>query len=130
MDYLLARIGSNLVERISGPMHFRILLQPLMAVIFAAIDGWKDAKDGKAPYFWSLLTEPGHREEMIHSGWHSIGKVFVFALLLDAIYQYIVRRFIYPGEMIIVAVVLAIAPYLIVRGLVTRVVSSRLHHAP
>jgi hypothetical protein len=31
-----------------------------------------------------------------------------------------VQRFVYPGETIIVAFVLAILPYLILRGLVTR----------
>jgi len=40
--------------------------------------------------------------------------------VLDAVYQIIVLHFVYPGEMIIVAFVLAILPYLILRGLVTR----------
>jgi len=123
MDDLLARIGSNLVDRVTGPMHFRIYLQPLMAIVFAAIDGWKDAKAGRSPYFWSMLTEPASRAAMIHNGWHSIGKVFILALVLDAIYQFVVQKFIYPGELVIVAVLLAILPYLILRGLVTRFAS-------
>ena len=60
---------------------------------------------------------------MIHDGWHSIGKVFILALVLDAIYQFVVQRFIYPGELVIVAVLLALLPYLILRGLVTRFAS-------
>lgn len=31
------RIAENLIDRVSGPMKFRLLLQPLMAVIFAII---------------------------------------------------------------------------------------------
>jgi hypothetical protein len=41
------------------------------------------------------------------------------------------KRFVYPGEAIIVATVLAIIPYLILRGLVTRAGTpegSRKHH--
>jgi hypothetical protein len=120
VDDIWMRFVENLADRVSGPMKFRLLLQPLMAVIFAVMSGLKDAKAGKPPYFWALLTDPSHRREMIRDGWKSVGKVFVLALILDVVYQVIVLRFVYPGEAIVVALVLAIAPYLIVRGLVTR----------
>jgi hypothetical protein len=121
MDDIWIRVVENLQDRVSGPMKFRLLLQPLMAVIFAVMSGLKDAKAGKPPYFWALLTNPAHRREMIRDGWKSVGKVFVLALILDVIYQVIALRFVYPGEAIVVAIALAIVPYLIVRGLVTRV---------
>jgi len=125
MDDILMRIADNLTDRISGPMKFRLLLQPIMASIFAIIAGLKDAKAGKPPYFWALATEPGHRGDMLKDGWKSVGKVFVLALLLDVVYQVIVLRFVYPGEAVIVAFILAIAPYLILRGLVNRIASRR-----
>jgi hypothetical protein len=121
MDEMWMRFVENLADRVSGPMKFRLLLQPVMAVIFAVISGLKDAKTGKPPYFWALFTEPAHRREMLRDGWKSVGKVFVLALILDVIYQVIVLRFVYPGEAIVVALALAIVPYLIVRGLVTRI---------
>jgi hypothetical protein len=58
---------------------------------------------------------------MLKDGWKSVGKVFILAVVLDIVYQIIVRRFVYPGETIIVAFILAIVPYLILRGLVTRI---------
>src|SRR6195256_2284562 len=121
MDNMWERIGSQLVARISGPMKFRLVLQPVMASFFAIRSGLADARAGKPPYFWALLSDPGQREDMIKDGWKSVGKVFVLALVLDVVYQIIVLRFVYPGEAIMVAFVLAIAPYLILRGLVTRV---------
>jgi len=57
---------------------------------------------------------------MIKDGWKSVGRVFVLAVAMDVIYQRYVMHFVYPGEAIIVAFILAIVPYLIVRGLVTR----------
>ena len=57
---------------------------------------------------------------MLKDGWKSVGKIFVLALILDVVYQIVVQRFVYPGEAIVVALVLAIVPYLLVRGLVTR----------
>lgn len=121
MDEMWMRFVENLADRVSGPMKFRLLLQPVMAVIFAVISGLKDARAGKPPYFWALLTDPAHRRDMIRDGWKSVGKVFVLALILDVVYQVIVLRFVYPGEAIVVALALAIVPYLIVRGLVTRI---------
>jgi len=73
---------------------------------------------------------------MIKDGWKSISRVFILAIVLDVVYQIIVLHFVYPGEAIIVAFVLAIVPYLIMRGLVTRlarrkdVASRQLASAP
>lgn len=123
MDEILARFVENLTDRVTGPMKFRLLLQPVMASIFAIIAGLKDARSGKAPYFWGLLSDPDNRREMVKDGWKSVGKVFVLALILDVAYQVIALRFVYPGEAIIVAFLLAIVPYLLLRGLITRLAS-------
>lgn len=120
MDNMWTRIASDMVDRVTGPMKFRLVLQPAMAAFFAIRSGLADAKAGKPPYFWALLWDPAQRDDMLKDGWKSVGKVFVLAMVLDVVYQIIARRFVYPGEMIIVAFVLAIVPYLILRGLVTR----------
>jgi hypothetical protein len=120
MDQMWERVTTQLLARVSGPMKFRLVLQPCMAAFFAIRSGLADAKAGKPPYFWGLLTDPGQRKEMLQDGWKSVGRVFILALVLDAVYQIIVIHFVYPGEMIIVAIILAILPYLILRGLVTR----------
>jgi hypothetical protein len=125
MSDVLTRIAGNLIARTEGPLHFRLILQPVMAMVFAVIDGRKDAKTGKPPYFWSLVTAPEHRREMVKDGWKSVGKIFILALILDGVYQYIVQHFIYPGEAIIVSFLLAILPYLILRGLVTRIARKK-----
>ena len=125
MDDILMRVMENMGNRISGPMKFRLVLQPVMASIFAIIAGLNDAKAGKPPYFWALLTDPAHRRDMMRDGWKSVGKVFVLALVLDVVYQIIVLRFVYPGETLLVAFVLAIVPYLILRGMVNRLTPKK-----
>ena len=40
---------------------------------------------------------------------------------MDVIYQYIVFDTFHPAESVIIAVLLAFVPYLVLRGLVTRV---------
>jgi hypothetical protein len=120
MDHMWERVGSQLLARVSGPMKFRLVLQPAMAAFFAIRAGLADARAGRPPYFWALIWGHGQRGAMLKDGWKSVGRIFILALVLDTIYQIIVLRFVYPGEAIIVAFVLAIVPYLIVRGLVTR----------
>jgi len=125
MDNMWVRVGTQLIARVSGPLKFRLVLQPLMASIFAIRSGLADARANKTPYFWCLLSDPGQRADMLKDGWKSVGKVFILALVLDVVYQIIVLRFVYPGEAVIVAFILAIAPYLILRGLVTRVARAK-----
>ena len=130
MDHIWARVWTNLLARVSGPLKFRLVLQPAMACFLAICAGLKDAKQGHPPYFWSLLWERGQRLYMVKEGWKSIGRVFLLALAIDVIYQIsVVLRFVYPGEAIIVATALAIIPYLILRGLVTRAARLWKDHA-
>lgn len=120
MDNMWERVGTQLIARVSGPMKFRLVFQPCMAAFFAIRSGLADARAGKTPYFWCLLSDPTQRDAMIKDGWKSVSRVFILALVLDVVYQIIVLRFVYPGEALIVAFILAIMPYLILRGLVTR----------
>jgi hypothetical protein len=125
MDDIWMRILDNISDRVSGPLKFRLLLQPLMAAFFAIKAGLLDARTGKPPYFWALATHPEHRGDMLKDGWKDVSKVFLIAVVLDVAYQIIVLRFVYPGEVILVAFTLAILPYLILRGLVTRIARKR-----
>ena len=125
MDDIWMRIIDNMSDRVSGPLKFRLLLQPVMAAIFAIKAGLLDARTGKPPYLWALANNPEHRIDMLNDGWKSVGKIFILAVVLDVVYQIIVLRFVYPGEVILVAFTLAILPYLILRGLVTRIARKR-----
>jgi hypothetical protein len=122
---MVSRFIENIVGRLHGPMKFRLVLQPLIAVIFAIRDGRKDALFGTGAYFWELFTDSGHRREIIANGWKSVGRVFIFALVLDALYQVWQLHWFYPGEAVLVAFFLAIIPYLVIRGPVNRVICYR-----
>jgi hypothetical protein len=86
----------------------------------------KDAKEGRPPYFWAIFTHPAERWQLLRDGWKSVGRVFILAIVIDAVYQFIVCRCFYPGEALIVAFVLAIVPYLLVRGPVNRIRKGKL----
>jgi len=124
---IFSRISEDLMSRVSGPMHFRIILQPLMAALFAFRDGRKDALERKPAYFWTLFADAEHRRDLLRNGWKSVGRVFVLAITLDVVYQLWVLHWFYPGESLIVALVLAIVPYLLLRKPVNRLSSHKMH---
>ena len=116
------RIWQNLLERPGGPMTFRFVLQPIMATIAALVDGVKDARTGRDPYFWTVLTNPAKRGTRLHEGLIATARVILLGLCMDLIYQFIVFDTFHPAEAVIVAGLLAFMPYLLLRGPITRVV--------
>lgn len=120
MEEFFTRVLTSLSDRVGGPMTFRIILQPLMACLLAVRAGLKDARDDRPPYLWTILTDPTQRASLVREGWKSVARVFVLAIVMDVIYQLIVLRWFYPGETLIVAVALAVIPYLLLRGPVNR----------
>jgi hypothetical protein len=115
------RVWLNLLDRPGGPMTFRIILQPFMATIAALLDGIKDAKSGRSAYFWTLLTNSLERGERLREGLLSTARIILLGLGIDAVYQLVVLKTFYPGEAVIVAVVLCFLPYLLLRGPVARI---------
>ena len=136
MDDMWVWFTSDMMARVGGPMKFRLVLQPAMAAFFAIRSGLADARAGRPPYFWALVSGRAPREALVENGWKSVGRVFILAVVLDVVYQLYVLRFVYPIQAIAVAIILAIVPYVILRGLVTRLArwnqTRRQHngHAP
>jgi hypothetical protein len=125
MDDIWNRFIGNLFGRLDGPLHFRFFVQPTMAIIFAVIDGLKDAKLGRPAYFWAMVKNRDQRKELLRVGWKRVAKIFILAVILDVIYQIKVYHWFYPGETLVVAIFLAIIPYFLVRGPVNRIAKWR-----
>ena len=123
MHEFTTRFLPDLLGRIDGPMKFRLVLQPIMAMVFAVRDGRRDFREQRAPYFWSLFSEPGHRRDLLRDGWRGISRIFALALILDVVYQYIELHAFYPPQSLAVAIILAVIPYLLLRGPVNRILS-------
>lgn len=121
MTDLITRFWEQLGDRVGGPMTFRIILQPTMAALLAVRAGLQDAREGRPPYFWTLLSDPAQRIDLLREGWRAIVRVFILAVVMDVIYEVIVLRWIRPLEALVVATLLAVVPYLLIRGPVNRV---------
>jgi hypothetical protein len=121
LEATVARGWENLVGRFGGPMSFRLLVQPGAAIFFAARAGLRDVRLGKPPILCDLLSDPITRQERHQQVCVDVGAVFIVALVLDSIYQVIVQGGAFALELLITAAVLALVPYVVSRGLVTRI---------
>ena len=118
-DYL--SFADGLLARLHGPMSLRFFLQPAMALVFAVRDGVRDAREGRPPFLWGLVTaDAAQRREMLANGWKSIGKVFLVALALDLVYQLVARHTFHLVAALLAGAILALIPYLVFRGPVNR----------
>ncbi len=129
LSELLWRQWTDLLARPSGPFAFRFLLQPMMAIIAAVKDGLRDARTGRPPYFWAMLTGVRRRGGLLREGLRATIRIILLGLVMDAAYQVVRLRTFYPMEALIIALVLAFVPYLLTRGPVTRVASWWMHRA-
>jgi Flp pilus assembly protein TadB len=125
MEEMIARGWEGLAARVGGPMTFRLILQPLMATLLALRAGLKDARQDRPPYFWTVLTDPAQRADLLREGWKSIARVFFLAIIMDVIYQWIMQHWLYPLETMVVAILLAVVPYVLIRGPVNRIARRR-----
>jgi hypothetical protein len=124
------RIWRDIAERPGGPMSFRFLLQPTMAFIAALHDGIQDARTGRAPYFWTVLSNPSERSGRLREGLLATARLVLIGLVMDVIYQWRVLGTFYPGEALLVALLLAVLPYFLLRGPVNRIARRFLHPSP
>jgi hypothetical protein len=127
MDEILTRFVNDLIGRLTGPLTMRLFLQPAVACFFALRDGLKDARQGRPPHFWRMVTGPPEaRRRRMRETWKAVFKVFLMAVVLDCVYQVLVLRRIYPVESIVTATILAIVPYVLLRGVANRVARPRI----
>lgn len=117
----LARFWQNLVDRPGGPMLFRFFLQPTMATIAAVLDGIKDARLGRAPFWVTVLRDPARRTRRIDEALVATSRIMLLGLVMDTIYQVIEFDAFKPAEAVAITLLLALVPYLLLRGLVARV---------
>ena len=115
------RIWAHVVERPGGSMALRFILQPTMSSLFALRDGIRDARTGRSPYFWTVVSHPEKRAARLHEGLAATGKIILIALVLDGVYQYIAYKTFFPVEALLIAILLGWIPYVLLRGPFARI---------
>lgn len=123
---VITRIWNNMLDRPGGPFVFRFVLQPIMATLAAVHDGLHDARTGRSPFLWTVLTDPAQRRGRLDEALIATSRIVLLGLAIDVVYQIVEFDSFHPAESVLIALLLAFLPYVLVRGLVTRIASRRL----
>ncbi|MGL6112827.1 MAG: hypothetical protein ACRC2B_22265 [Rubrivivax sp.] len=118
---VFSRIWQNMLDRPGGPFIFRFVLQPIMATVAALRDGLHDARTGRSPFLRTVVTDPSQRRGLLDEALIATSRIVLLGLVMDAVYQFIEFDTFHPAEAVIIALLLAFVPYVILRGLVTRI---------
>ncbi|MET1162445.1 MAG: hypothetical protein ABWY48_07865 [Pseudoxanthomonas sp.] len=115
---ILIRIWTDMLARADGPMTFRFFLQPAMALLAATVDGIKDARAGRIFYLLRLVRgEKAERKAALREGVNATARILLLGVAMDVIYQFkVFGDFKYPVETINIVIVLALLPYVLLRG--------------
>ena len=119
----LHRFWTDMVARSDGPMTFRFFVQPAMALLMALRDGMRDVRLGREPYVaYMRHADPAERTRAWREGVTAVARILLLGVVMDMVYQFMVfGGFSRPLETLVIAVLLAFIPYLLLRGIVTRV---------
>jgi hypothetical protein len=111
----------GLIARVDGPLHFRFVFQPAMALFLGIRDGIQDSRKSRPAHLLTICTDFEHGRQYLWAGLRSVGKVMLIAAVLDVVYQFIAFRAFHLWGVIYAALILALIPYLIIRGPVNRI---------
>jgi hypothetical protein len=115
------RFWHNIFGRLEGPMTFRFYLQPAMGFLAALHDGIRDVKLGHSSFFWTAQGDPAVRHGRLRESLISVARVMLLGISMDVIYQVKVFDRFYPAEAAVMAILLAVVPYFMLRWIVERV---------
>jgi len=92
-----------------------------MGLTFALRDGIRDARLNHPRYLRTLVAAPAERRHQVGQAWRAIGRVIILGVLMDVAYQVMVFKRLYPFERLDIVLLLAVAPYVLLRGPVCRI---------
>ena len=126
MDSLLP-VLERFLARLTGPMHLRFIVQPIMAAILGIRAGLHDARQATPPFIWSLCTRPSGWKQQLKQAREHLVIPLVAAIVLDGIVQYLLFQRIRVLGAVVLGTILMGLPYSLARGFTNRIVSVRRH---
>jgi hypothetical protein len=120
VDDAFNRFWTDMTARLTGPMAVRLLLQPAVAALYGVRDGLRDARAGRPAYLWAIFNRPLEQRRLFHEGWRSTVGVVIVCAVTDVTYQLVAFRRVHALELVVVVLLVALVPYLLIRGPVNR----------
>jgi hypothetical protein len=114
--------------RLTGPLGFRFIVQPIAATLLGIRDGRRDVEAGEPPYLLNILLHPEKRWRLWRGSLRAMLIPVLIGIILDGIAQSMIFSVLRPGQAILVGAILIGLPYISARGLINRYLRMRLAH--
>ena len=111
----------TIARDLSGKGQFRLILQPLAALILGVRIGIADAHAGKAPFLHRLITHRHQRWTIFKESLSDAVLPLVVALVMDSVLQFITFGRIRPVAALVVGALLVWLPFVVTRALTNRI---------
>jgi hypothetical protein len=118
-------ILERIADRFTGPLHLRVILQPLVAIILGIKYGRSDFKKDHPPFFLDIISDKLNRNQKLKMAYRSILTPFLIGVVVDAIFQYIVFHKIHLYGTLLAGIVLIAIPYTLSRGFTNRILKRQ-----
>jgi len=118
MSSLLPFVAEQLSVRVIAMFDGRLIAQAVAGAMLGLIDGLSDAERRRPPYLWSRVEGAGELGALLSKGGDAV-KVLAFGVAIDATNQFVSSGAIDLGEAVVVALVICVAPYALLRSVVT-----------
>jgi hypothetical protein len=110
----------TIARDLTGRGQFRLILQPVAALILGIRLGIADAKAGKGPFLLRLVSEPHGRWILFKESLSDAVLPLTVALVIDAVLQSLMLRHVRPLVAVLVGGLLVWLPFAIARALSNR----------
>lgn len=107
-------------DLLGGAGRFRLILQPLMAVVLGVRVGLADARAGRRPFLARLVRGAERRWRLIVRSVRYAWMPGVLALVMDGIFQYLTLGRVRPLAAVVVGTLLVWLPFTMARGMTNR----------
>jgi hypothetical protein len=121
-------LWETIVNSLGGRGQFRLVLQPLLAIVLGIRLGISDGRRGSRPFLMRLFAEPG-RWQLLRDSVHDAAVPLLLACAIDALLQYLTLQRIRPLAALVVGALLVWFPFAASRGMANRIWTVRRRRA-
>lgn len=116
-------------QALTGPLHLRFVVQPVIALVLGVRDGVRDEREGAAPFVLELFARREGLGRRLRIALRQIALPLALAVVLDSVVQRSLRGAIDVSSALWVGALLIALPYTCARGLTNRAMHLR-HRRP
>ena len=123
-------IVDRVAARLAGPLSFRFVLQPVVAIVLGVRDGIRDGRQRTPPLLLDLLDHPQSCKPHLQQLLRRLLLPLTVAILLDGLVQFLLFGWVRVSGAVTAGTALMGLPYIVAREVTSWIVFRRTAQTP